>query len=103
MEVITVHGRMGQSRIIVNESLGNIKKYLHSSRTIVITDHQVNRLYHDFFAEFDVIEIGCGEEVKTLRTVEDICRQLVEREADRTSFIVGIGGGIVCDPSTCAE
>ena len=97
MEIITVRGRMGSSRIIVNESLGNLRKYLHPSRTIVITDHQVNRLYHDFFAEFDPIEIGCGEEVKTLHTVEDICRRLVEREADRTSFIVGIGGGIVCD------
>ena len=97
MEIITVRGRMGPSRIIVNESLENLGRYLQPSRTIVITDQQVNRLYHDLFAEFDVIEIGCGEEIKTLRTIEDICRQLVEREADRTSFIVGIGGGIVCD------
>lgn len=97
MEIITVRGRMGPSRIIVNESLGNLNRHLPPSRTIVITDRQVNRLYHDLFAQFDVIEIGCGEKAKTLLTVEAICRQLVEREADRTSFIVGIGGGIVCD------
>jgi 3-dehydroquinate synthase len=97
METITVRGRTGSSRIIVDESLENLGRYLDPSRTIVITDHEVNRLYRDLFAEFDVIEIGRGENVKTLQTVEEICRQLVEREADRTSFIAGIGGGIVCD------
>ncbi|MFZ3045316.1 MAG: 3-dehydroquinate synthase, partial [Desulfatirhabdiaceae bacterium] len=35
--------------------------------------------------------------IKTLDTVNDIYRQLVDLEADRSTVIVGIGGGIVCD------
>jgi 3-dehydroquinate synthase len=45
----------------------------------------------------EVITIGTGEEIKTLDTVQDIYAQLLSIQADRSSFIVGIGGGIVCD------
>ena len=38
-----------------------------------------------------------GEGAKTLHTVERIHRKLLEWEMDRSSFVVGIGGGIVCD------
>jgi 3-dehydroquinate synthase len=45
----------------------------------------------------EVITIGTGEEIKTLDTVQDIYAQLLSSQADRSSFIVGMGGGIVCD------
>jgi 3-dehydroquinate synthase len=45
----------------------------------------------------EVITIGTGEEIKTLDTVQEIYAQLLSFQADRTSFIVGMGGGIVCD------
>ena len=41
--------------------------------------------------------IGSGEAVKTLETVESIYAKLIELEADRSTFLVGIGGGVVCD------
>jgi 3-dehydroquinate synthase len=44
-----------------------------------------------------VITIGTGESVKTLDTVRDIFAALVDLEAQRSTFILGIGGGIVCD------
>jgi 3-dehydroquinate synthase len=44
-----------------------------------------------------VISIGTGEKHKTMETLQWIFDKLVEFEADRSTFIVGIGGGIVCD------
>ena len=44
-----------------------------------------------------MIEIGTGEVIKNLDTVRKICQRLMDMEADRSSFIVGIGGGVVCD------
>jgi 3-dehydroquinate synthase len=44
-----------------------------------------------------IIQIGTGEKIKTLDTVAYILKKLMEMEADRTIFILGIGGGIVCD------
>jgi 3-dehydroquinate synthase len=44
-----------------------------------------------------VIELGSGEKMKSPETVRNIYSRLVELEADRSSFVVGIGGGVVCD------
>ncbi|MBU0988058.1 MAG: 3-dehydroquinate synthase, partial [Proteobacteria bacterium] len=41
--------------------------------------------------------IETGEKIKNLDTVRDIYEKLVAVGADRSTFIVGIGGGIVCD------
>lgn len=97
MKIITIQGQSGDSRILINESLQNLGKYVPPRRPVIVTDHNVNRYYGSFFPGWDVIEIGTGEEIKTLQTVEWIYRQLVDLEIDRSCFIIGIGGGIVCD------
>ena len=38
-----------------------------------------------------------GEQAKSLVTLDEIYRQLIELGADRSTFILGIGGGIVTD------
>jgi 3-dehydroquinate synthase len=38
-----------------------------------------------------------GEQHKTLNTVAQIYEKLLEREADRSTFLMGVGGGVVCD------
>ncbi len=66
-------------------------------RTIVVTDTTVGRLYRRQFDGFTVVTIGEGESVKTLATVETICRALLAHEVDRSWTILAVGGGIVCD------
>ena len=84
-------------QILVGESIQNLSTYLKNGRNIVITDPNVRRFYGHHFAKYDCIEIGLGETNKTLETVETIYRKFLELEVDRSSFIIGIGGGIVCD------
>jgi 3-dehydroquinate synthase len=97
MQSIIVEGSTGRSRIMVGESLDSLGDHLPPGKTIVITDENVSRHYRDRFPPCDVITIGTGEGHKTLATVQEIYRQLIDLEADRTTFIVGIGGGIVGD------
>jgi len=97
MKTIEIKGSTGCSRILVNETFNNLPVYTGDKRIIFITDPNVKAFYKDFFKEKDVIEIGTGETIKTLQTVEYIYHRLVETEADRSCFIVGVGGGIVCD------
>ena len=99
MNTLEIHGSTGKSTLLVGEKLGNLGACLPPSRTVIITDGNVRHLYGDQFPEAQVIEIGMGEEIKTLETIKDIFQELVDHEADRTVFIVGIGGGIVCDIS----
>lgn len=92
-----VQGAMGLSRIYVGEGLKNVAQYLPDQEVVIITDENVKKFYESDFPDFPVITIGTGEKIKTLSTVESICRQLIELGCDRRTFILGIGGGIVCD------
>ncbi len=98
MKTLSIQGGRGQSDIHVGESLDNLKHYVpENRRIIIITDSVVRDLYGKRFPSGDVISIGIGEKIKTLATLEHIFHRLIEMEADRSVFIVGIGGGIVCD------
>ncbi len=97
MQSIVVEGETGRSHIMIGETLANLGNHLPPGRTIIISDENVTRLYKDQFPAGDIITIGIGERVKTLATIEEIYSQLLSMEADRSTFIVGIGGGIVAD------
>jgi len=97
MKTITIDANSGPSRILIGERLENLQRYIPVARPIIITDVNVGKLYSLDSMAAEVITIGTGEEIKTLETVQDIYVQLLSIPADRSSFIVGIGGGIVCD------
>lgn len=96
MKKLNITGRNGSSCLAIGERLENLGAYI-PEQTIIITDSQVRSLYGDQFPACPVIEIGRGEAAKTLETVQAIFQRLVDLEVDRSGFIVGIGGGIVCD------
>jgi 3-dehydroquinate synthase len=97
MKIIEIQGQSGISKIIINESLENLNQYVPANRAVIITDYNVGLYYRSHFPGWDVVEIGTGEKIKTLDTVQYIYKKLVDLEIDRSCFIVGIGGGIVCD------
>lgn len=84
------------SKIMIGESIENISNFTPAN-CIVITDKNVNSFYGNYFNKYPIIEIEPGEGSKCLRTVENICRELIELKADRDTFILGIGGGVVTD------
>ncbi len=94
MQQITLKGT---SKIIVGESFENIKNFLPNNNVIIITDENLNKYYSDKFPKFPIIKIGLGEQIKTFETINYIIDNLIKLNADRHSFILGIGGGIVCD------
>lgn len=97
MTIIEINGSSGCSRLLIGESLTNFRNYLPGNRTVIITDQLVNELYGQHWKEFPLIVIGQGESIKKLETAEMIIQKLLELNADRSTFILGIGGGIVCD------
>jgi 3-dehydroquinate synthase len=97
MPVLTIQGRMGNSTLLIGESLQSLSRVLPPGKTVVVTDANVRKAYERFFPPAEIIEIGTGEGIKTLETVDRVYEALIRCEADRSSFMVGIGGGIVCD------
>ncbi len=63
----------------------------------IITDNNVQRLYGDKFPEFPVFTVKAGEASKKLEVVEFLAERMLDEGIDRTGFILGIGGGVVCD------
>lgn len=97
MKKLDIIGRSGQSILLVGETLEQLSSYIPEKDVILITDENVARLYRGVFPDLPVITIGTGEKVKTLDTAAHIYQSLIDMDAQRSSFIVGIGGGIVCD------
>ena len=97
MKVVNIKSHNRESVIMIGERLENLNKYLPVKNPIIITDTNVLDCWGKQFPPGDVITIGTGEAIKSLDTVSYVYEQLLRLEADRASFIVGIGGGIVCD------
>ena len=87
----------GGSRIYIGNAEQLLKEILPEKRVIVISDSNLDRTHHDLIAPYEHILIGLGEQAKSLVTLDEIYRQLIELGADRSTFILGIGGGIVTD------
>ena len=97
MKIVDVKGRTGSSTIRIGASLDHLAGFVPEGKAVIVTDSVVGEHYRDRFPPYETIEIGTGEKTKTLNTVQDIYRKLMDLEADRSTFLVGIGGGIVCD------
>jgi len=97
LKTIKIKGGAGNSTVMVGEILSNIGRYLPVEKTVIITDKNVWRCHGNNFPPCRVIKIEPGEKTKNLDTVRDIYEKFLEFDVDRSSFIAGIGGGVVCD------
>ena len=97
MHMVEIESASGRSSIFIGERLENLPNHIPPGRAIVITDSNLLRLHRAELPALPVLSIGCGESVKNLDTVKNLYETLVDLEADRSTFLVGIGGGVVCD------
>jgi 3-dehydroquinate synthase len=97
LRTIQLKTETGQCRIITGGLLADVSGIISGSRIAVITDKNVNHFYRDRFPEGILIEVEPGEKSKSLEMVNFIYGQLLDSGVDRSDFILGIGGGVVCD------
>lgn len=88
---------MNKTLVCFGRVMDVMNNLLPESRVIVISDENVARLYPELVGRFENIIICSGEGVKNLATVEHIYNELMSLGADRSTFLLGIGGGIVTD------
>jgi 3-dehydroquinate synthase len=97
MKVIEIKTDTKVSKIFVGERIQNLGSYLPREKVVIVTDEVVSGIYKNRFSAYPVIEIGTGEKIKTLDTLKYIFDRFLELEVDRSTYIVAVGGGIVCD------
>lgn len=74
-----------------------LEKLLDKKATIFITDENVFSKQSHKFSGWKTIVVKPGEQNKNQKSVDKIIKQLIELQADRQSFLVGIGGGVITD------
>lgn len=77
--------------------LSLLKELVPDKMIILLTDENVYRSQSPKFEGFSVIRFPAGEENKQQETVNRIIAELIEQEAGRDCFLVGVGGGVVTD------
>jgi 3-dehydroquinate synthase len=97
MKSIDFSGNTGNCKILLGATLDQLSEFCDAKKTVVIVDRNVLNLHGDKLSPYRLIEIEPGEQQKTLKTVDAIYERFLEWELDRSSTIVGVGGGMVCD------
>jgi len=80
-----------------DDSFRNLHTIAGGSRIIAVTDTNVWEAHRKKFGRIETIVIPAGEQHKTQQTVDSIIVQLTEKMADRSTLLVGVGGGVVTD------
>lgn len=97
MEKITIKTNGSVSEIFIGRKWETVNELLPETGVVIITDNNVQRFYGDRFPDFPVYSVKAGEPSKQLETIESLAVRLIDSNIDRTGFILGIGGGVVCD------
>jgi 3-dehydroquinate synthase len=85
------------SDVIIGVNWESVRDLIPDNGVAIVTDTNVKRIYGDKFPDFPVLTIKAGEVSKKLEEIEELAVQLLDLGIDRTGFILGIGGGVVCD------
>ncbi|MDI9320784.1 MAG: 3-dehydroquinate synthase [Phycisphaerales bacterium] len=93
----TINFPAGQTDYYLNSSYSQLLQVAPIAHSIIIIDENINRFYGHLFTEYRVLIIESGEEVKTWETIRLLAEKLVQFEAHKTSVLIGIGGGVICD------
>ena len=97
MRELRLAGSTSSSRIVIGASLKDLGEYVDSRRVIILADSNVARLQWRLVSGYKWVDVGSGEKAKSLRSIEKICRRLLDLGADRSTTVVGLGGGVACD------
>lgn len=87
----------GTVQVFFNYSFKEIKKVVGGHEIIFITDENIYRHHAALFGDEKIIILPAGESTKQQPTVDLIVQRLIDLEADRNTFIVGVGGGVITD------
>ncbi len=85
------------TRYYFDADLSYLEKLAPKEQAVVVTDENIFRTQRRKLSGWSTIVIKAGESNKVQATVDSILEQLIAFGADRKTFLVGIGGGVVTD------
>src|SRR6201991_2436982 len=81
----------------LDADLSYLEKLVDREQAVLITDEHIFARQQKKFGGWNTIVINAGEQYKVQATVDSIIEQLIDFGADRKTFLIGVGGGVVTD------
>lgn len=78
-------------------SFRDLKTLAPPAQTVLLTDENIFGLHPQKFRGWNTIVLKPGEKYKVQATVDSVVGRLIDMGADRTTTLVGVGGGVVTD------
>lgn len=95
MEIVDVFGKYKvYIGLGILETISDIVDMNNFSKVIVVADEKVP---FAILSQYEKIIIPSGEQNKTIETVENIWKKLLELGADRKTLVINLGGGVIGD------
>ena len=95
--------RKSSSRIHIGCGFDDISRWIDLEKTILVADEHVASIYSARFPAVPVITMPQGESCKTRENIFDLCEKLLALGADRSSFVLAVGGGALTDAAGFAS
>lgn len=83
--------------ILHERGFAALEELTENRRACILTDKNVFHIYGDKFPEFPCMILEPGEKSKTMENVMKLIEHCDKNGLDRSSLILGIGGGVVTD------
>jgi 3-dehydroquinate synthase len=74
-----------------------MEQLIAKENVVILTDENVFQYHAGKFLGYRVVRIAAGEQHKNQSTVDRIIKELIVLEADKTTVLIGVGGGVVTD------
>ena len=83
--------------VFFDTGFSKLHELVDKESSVLITDENIFAKQREKFSGWKTIVIKAGEQHKNQQAVDEIINRLIELNADRQTFIVGVGGGVVTD------
>jgi 3-dehydroquinate synthase len=74
-----------------------LNKLADIKNTVLVTDDHVFNHHEKKFSRWNTIVLKPGEKYKVQETADAVISQLLDAGADRSTLLVGVGGGVITD------
>ncbi len=97
MKKTTVRFSSGKTDFYFDAKFRDPASFAGTRNLIFITDANIYAAQKRRFGKFPVIVIEPGESNKVQSTADRIIAELIAHNADRQTFLIGVGGGVITD------
>jgi 3-dehydroquinate synthase len=94
---IAMRTREGGSSLIAFGPLSELGSSLDPTKTVVVTDRLIRRIYGSSFPACPVVEVERGEAAKSLSGLEALYGSFLDLGLGRDALVLAVGGGTVSD------